>query len=83
MKWAAPGLSAGTRSNSLLTPEQALAGGRWVKLICGASNQDLAAIEALAGLYALAGVHCIEAPADAAAVAAVLRGLAGAGKRAV
>lgn len=59
----------------MLTPEQALAGGRWVKLICGASNQDLAAIEDLAGLYALAGVHCIDAAADAAVVAAVRRGL--------
>jgi hypothetical protein len=26
--------------------------GRWVKLICGASNQDLAAVEDLVGLYA-------------------------------
>jgi len=81
LKWAAPGLCAGTRSNSLLTPEQALAGGRWVKLICGASNQDLAAIEDLAGLYALAGVHCIDAAADAAVVAAVRRGMAWAAQR--
>jgi len=45
-------------------------------LICGASNQDLAAVEDLAGLYALAGVHCIDAAADAAVVAAVRRGIA-------
>jgi len=64
-----------------LTPEQALAGGRWVKLICGASNQDLAAIEDLAGLYTLAGVHCIDAAADAAVVAAVRRGMAWAAQR--
>ena len=47
-----------------------------MKLICGASNQDLAAIEDLSGLYALAGVHCIDAAADGAVVAAVRRGLA-------
>jgi len=58
-----------------LPPEQALAQGSWVKLICGASNQDLAAIEDLAGLYGLVGVHCIDAAADRAVVAAVRRGL--------
>ena len=56
--------------------EQALAAGRWVKWIAGASNQDLAAIEDLAGLYALAGVHCVDVAADAAVVAAARRGLA-------
>lgn len=59
-----------------LAAEAALAQGRWVKLICGASNQDLASIEDLAGIFALAGVHCIDAAADAAVVAAVRRGLA-------
>ncbi|MEB3233998.1 MAG: LdpA C-terminal domain-containing domain [Cyanobacteriota bacterium] len=58
-----------------MLPEAALAQGHWVKLICGASNQDLAAIEDLAGLYGLAGVHCIDAAADRAVVAAVRRGL--------
>jgi Fe-S-cluster-containing hydrogenase component 2 len=58
-----------------LPPEQALTQGRWVKLICGASNQDLAAIEDLAGLYSLAGVHCIDAACDGAVVAAVRRGM--------
>lgn len=62
-------------------PDQALAQGRWVKLICGASNQDLAAIEDLAGLYSLAGVHCIDAAADAGVVAAVRRGMAWAAER--
>ena len=33
--------------SSCLLPEAALAQGRWVKLICGASNQDLDAIEDL------------------------------------
>ncbi|MCX5930797.1 MAG: Fe-S cluster containing protein [Cyanobacteria bacterium] len=58
-----------------MPPEQALACGRWVKLICGASNQDLAAIEDLCGLYALAGVHCIDVAADDAVVTAARRGL--------
>jgi len=59
----------------LSLPEQALRQGRWVKLICGASNQDLTAIEDLVGLYTLAGVHCIDAAADDAVVAAVGRGV--------
>ena len=59
-----------------LSPEQALSRGCWVKLIGGASNQDLAALEDLAGIYALAGVHCIDVAADAAVVAATRRGLA-------
>ena len=54
----------------------ALAGGRWVKWIGGASNQDLAAIEDLAGLYSLVGVHCLDLAADAAVVAAARRGIA-------
>ena len=57
-------------------PEHALARGGWVKLIGGASNQDLAAIEDLAGIHALAGVHCIDVAADPAVVAATRRGLA-------
>jgi Fe-S-cluster-containing hydrogenase component 2 len=64
-----------------LEPEAALARGNWVKLICGASNQDLAAIEDLSGIFALAGVHCIDAAADPAVVAAIRRGLAWAGAR--
>ena len=70
-----PERCAGGRLSSLLPPDQALAEGRWVKLICGASNQDLGAIEDLAGLYSLAGVHCIDAAADAGVVAAVRRGM--------
>ena len=56
-------------------PEAALAAGRWVKLICGAGNQDLAAIEDLCALYSLAGVHCIDVAADAAVAAAARRGM--------
>jgi Fe-S-cluster-containing hydrogenase component 2 len=47
-----------------------------VKLIGGASNQDVAALEDLAGIYTLAGVHCIDVAADAAVVAATRRGIA-------
>ncbi len=59
-----------------IAPEQALARGAWVKWIGGASNQDLAAIEDLSGIYALAGVHCLDVAADPAVVAAARRGIA-------
>ena len=65
----------------LLPPELALAAGRWVKLIAGASNQDLAAIEDFVGIYALAGVHCVDVAADGAVVAAARRGIAWARQR--
>ncbi|MFM8525170.1 MAG: Fe-S cluster containing protein, partial [Cyanobacteriota bacterium] len=60
---------------AVVTPEQALAAGRWVKVIGGASNQDLEALEDLAGLFSLAGVHCLDVAADAAVVAATRRGV--------
>ncbi len=76
---AAPGAAVGSGLNSAgplaLTPEAALRQGCWVKWIGGASNHDLAAIEDLAGLYALAGVHCVDVAADPAVVAAARRGL--------
>jgi Fe-S-cluster-containing hydrogenase component 2 len=56
--------------------EQALVQGRWVKLICGAGNLDLSAIEDLCAIYALAGVHCIDVAADAAVASAANRGIA-------
>jgi Fe-S-cluster-containing hydrogenase component 2 len=62
-------------------PDAALAAGRFVKLICGAGNQDLAAIEDLCAVYALAGVHCIDVAADAAVAAAARRGIAWAEER--
>lgn len=64
-----------------LQPNAALAAGRWVKLICGAGNQDLAAIEDLCAVYSLAGVHCIDVAADAAVAAAARRGMAWAEQR--
>jgi Fe-S-cluster-containing hydrogenase component 2 len=56
-------------------PHAALAAGRFVKLICGAGNQDLAAIEDLCAVYSLAGVHCIDVAADVAVAAAARRGM--------
>ena len=46
-----------------------------MKLICGAGNQDLAAIEDLCAVYSLAGVHCIDVAADVAVAAAARRGM--------
>ena len=55
--------------------EQALSQGRWVKLICGASNQDLPSIADLCAIYATAGVHCIDVAADGAVVLAAREAL--------
>ena len=55
--------------------ELALANGSWVKLICGASNQDLATIGDLCALFSVAGVHCVDVAADAAVVHAARDGL--------
>ena len=55
--------------------EEALAKGNWVKLICGASNQDLPAISDLCAVYATAGVHCIDVAPDAAVVCAAREAL--------
>ncbi|MFM9047096.1 MAG: LdpA C-terminal domain-containing domain [Cyanobium sp.] len=52
-----------------------------MKWIGGASNQDLQAIEDLAGIYTLAGVHCLDLAADPAVVAAARRGMAWAEER--
>ena len=43
-----------------LSPEESLVCGRWVKLICGASNQDLPAIADLCAVYALSLIHISE-----------------------
>lgn len=57
-------------------PEFALAQGRWVKLICGASNQDLPAITDLCAVFGAAGVHCVDVAADPAVVRAARQGFA-------
>ena len=55
--------------------ELALQNGSWVKLICGASNEDLASIADLCAVYAVAGVHCIDVAADHAVARAAREGL--------
>ncbi len=55
--------------------EIALAKGNWVKLICGASNEDLPSISDLCSVYAAAGVNCIDVAADIAVVKAAKEGL--------
>jgi Fe-S-cluster-containing hydrogenase component 2 len=54
--------------------------GQWVKLICGASYQDMPTVRRLVMLYALAGVDCVDVAADGAVVAAARRGLEDAAK---
>ena len=34
---------------------------KWVKLICGASNEDIVAVEELCAIYSAAGVDYIDA----------------------
>ena len=55
--------------------EQALLNGSWVKLICGASNQDLPAIADLCAIFAAAGVHCVDVAAEMAVLYAAREGL--------
>ncbi len=63
-------MPANTSSNEL-----ALKKGAWVKLICGASNEDLPLISDLCAVYAAAGVHCVDVAADIAVVNAAREGL--------
>ena len=37
---------------------------KWVKLICGASNEDIVAVEELCAIYSAAGVDYIDVAAD-------------------
>jgi Fe-S-cluster-containing hydrogenase component 2 len=60
----------------LQQPQEALAQGTWVKLICGASQEDAPLVRNLAAVYTLAGVSCIDVAADAAIVAAAQEGVA-------
>ncbi len=55
--------------------KSALESGTWVKLICGASNEDLPAITDLCAVYGAAGVHCVDVAADIAVVTAARDGL--------
>nr|AUG32578.1 putative ldpA protein [Paulinella longichromatophora] len=58
-----------------LEPEGSFRSGKWVKLICGASNEDLASIEDLCGIYSLVGVDCIDVAPNPAVMAAARRGI--------
>ncbi|CAM6007198.1 unnamed protein product [Sphagnum balticum] len=57
------------------SPETSLRNGCWVKLICGASFEDLADIRNLSLVYTFAGVDCIDCAADSAVVTAVMEGV--------
>ncbi|KAK2448535.1 hypothetical protein QL285_007792 [Trifolium repens] len=62
-------------SSSSTTPIQSLHSGNWVKLICGASFEDVVDIRNLSLVYTLAGVDCIDCAADASVVSAVNEGI--------
>ena len=49
--------------------------GKWVKFICGASNQDSPLIRNMCLVYTLAGVDCIDVCADVAVVEAADQGI--------
>ena len=48
---------------------------KWVKLICGASNEDIVAIEELCAIYSAAGVDYIDVAADQSIVQAARSGI--------
>ena len=48
---------------------------KWVKLICGASNEDIISIEDLCAIYSVAGVDYIDVAADQSIVHAARRGI--------
>lgn len=52
-----------------------LLSGKWFKLICGASNQEVASIRNLCYIYTVAGVDCIDLAADSAVINAAYDGI--------
>ncbi|XP_012084075.1 uncharacterized protein LOC105643537 isoform X2 [Jatropha curcas] len=56
-------------------PQESLQNGSWVKLICGASFEDVVDIRNLSLVYTLAGVDCIDCAADESVVSAVNEGI--------
>jgi len=48
---------------------------KWVKLICGASNEDIVSIEELCAIYSAAGVDYIDVAADQSIVQAARNGI--------
>ncbi|CAK9167323.1 unnamed protein product [Ilex paraguariensis] len=57
------------------SPYESLQRGNWVKLICGASFEDVVDIRNLSLVYSLAGVGCIDCAANASVVSAVNEGI--------
>ncbi|XP_022138429.1 uncharacterized protein LOC111009602 [Momordica charantia] len=57
------------------SPLESLRNGHWVKLICGASFEDVVDIRNLSLVYTLAGVDCIDCAADASIISAVNEGI--------
>ncbi|KAF3783275.1 hypothetical protein EJ110_NYTH32547 [Nymphaea thermarum] len=57
------------------TPLESLRKGVWVKLICGASFEDVVDVRNLSLVYTLAGVDCIDCAADESIVGAVREGI--------
>ena len=45
---------------------------KWIKLICGASNEDIVAIEDLCAIYTAAGVDYIDVAAEESIVHAAV-----------
>ena len=48
---------------------------KWIKLICGASNEDIIAIEDLCAIYTAAGVNYIDVAAEVSIVDAAKKGI--------
>ena len=46
---------------------------KWIKLICGASNEDIVAIEDLCAIYTAAGVDYIDVAAEESIVCAAIK----------
>ncbi|KAM0984771.1 hypothetical protein ACFX2I_012051 [Malus domestica] len=57
------------------SPAKSLENGKWVKLICGASFEDVVDIRNRSLVYTLAGVDCIDCAADVSVVSAVNEGI--------
>ncbi|KAL3508169.1 hypothetical protein ACH5RR_033551 [Cinchona calisaya] len=60
---------------TITSPHESLQKGNWVKLICGASFEDVADVRNLSLVYTLSGVDCIDCAAEASVVSAVNEGI--------
>ncbi|KAL3648570.1 hypothetical protein CASFOL_004973 [Castilleja foliolosa] len=61
--------------STITSPHESLRNGNWVKLICGASFEDVVDIRNLSLVYTLAGVDCIDCASEASVVNAVHDGI--------